>query len=297
MIKTERLIALFDILGFAGRLKTIPLNELQRSLRNFTRMIRFESLSNIGPYTKNLDLDNVEVARFVFDSLLLVSNELSASASIQNFLLAVISLLEIGFRNLLPFRGSIAKGSVFVDDENGLIMSDQLGELRDGEQLQQWSGCFVHSSAESSIAAAVFGEDGIDRYRSHPQAEHPIFWYNIPVKPACPQPYRRWCLNWGYLSDRPSLHRGLEYLRSDPPKYENTSKFLRWLETLPNKSREVPPPAPAGVFTRHIIMRGATKVVLVDRNGHRTTLPPGTVDLTACDPQKNESSRWQFPIQ
>src|SRR4051812_18163010 len=84
-MKSNRLVALFDILGFGNRLQTDSLASIRRDLRLFIRTIRSEAFTNTSPSIAPENDDNLDTARFVFDSVLLISHEVSNPRSIHNF--------------------------------------------------------------------------------------------------------------------------------------------------------------------------------------------------------------------
>ena len=97
MIKSQRLVALFDILGFGTRLKEKPLWATRHEIRELIRIIRSRAFTTQPQPGVAHDRDNVEHARFVFDSVLLISADTSELRNIHNFVFACIGMLELGF--------------------------------------------------------------------------------------------------------------------------------------------------------------------------------------------------------
>lgn len=280
MIKHKRLVALFDILGFGTRLKNEPLANLRRHLRSFIRKIRSESLTNTASHINPEDEENLETARFVFDSVLLVSHDTSVLKHVGNFVFACRSLLELGFVNRFPFRGSIAVGEVFNDDETGLLLSNCFPVLRDSEKIQDWTGCFVHPSAADLVMNAMAGLEGAESDKHQPMGWHACHWFDVPIKTDSQKsgPGKAWCLNWPFMIDRQILASSLSYLQGDPSKYCHTKAYIDWVQSLPaGLEASSGGPVPPGTFAKTLHSRHAMRIAFVDGHGNAVKMPACTM--------------------
>lgn len=281
MIKKQRLIALFDILGFGSRLKSEPLADLRRQLRTLIRSIRSEAVTNIATNMPSEDDDNLESARFVFDSVVLVSLPLDDPRNAQKFVYACIRMLEIGFVHRLPFRGSITIGDLFTDEETGLLLGDQFPELRDAEQMQDWVGCFIHTQAIDAVFTGL-GSDSKERLQSEPTASHAIIWHDVPIKKSFERfaPLKAWCLNWVQMLDTDAIPIGFDYLQADPVKHQQTKRFLDYVCTLPRRLQPiVGKNVPEGTMMKTIQSKGVFRAQAIDVNGNTLRLS-GTLQYT-----------------
>jgi hypothetical protein len=271
MIKRNRLVALFDILGFGSRLKHEKLADLRRLLRSFIRTIRSEAITSTATNLTAEDDDNLESARFVFDSVVLISHDITASQNTQKFIYACIQLLEFGFIYNLPFRGSITLGDVFTDEETGLVLSDQFPELRDAEQMQQWMGCFIHSRATEALAEGIFDASGPEALKHSPLASHVLHWFEVPIKEAFRQfrPLHAWCLNWVQMIDHQAIEPGLKYLRNDNEKALNTEAFVEHILALDRRfSLLGGNGVPEGAMMKMLQSKGAFRAKCIDQGGN-----------------------------
>jgi hypothetical protein len=281
MIKRNRLVALFDILGFTSRLNTDDLASIRKELRLFIRTIRSEAFTNTARNNPAADIDNLEVARFVFDSVVLISHNINDSRNVHNFVFACIRLLELGFVYRFPFRGSIALGDVFTDEETGLILGPQLATLRDAERMQDWSGCFLHPPAAVVACESIIGTKDFDRTTRTPGAGQPLHLLEVPLKKEFEglKPFRRWCLNWAYLLDQRTIKPSLEYLQADAQKHVNTKRYVDYVRSLPNN---LTPPVdgagvPPGTMAKFLASRWGLRLLFVNQNGEGVKMPGGTL--------------------
>lgn len=274
MIKKDRLVALFDILGFGSRLKTDSLAQLRRQLREFVRAIRSAALTTTTTNLRPEDDDNLESARFVFDSVLLVSHETSDPENVRKFIFACVALLEFGFQFQFPFRGSITLTDVFNDEETGLVLGEQFPELRDAEKMQEWTGCFVHERAMPVVRGALMAEGDVEAMMAVPGAYHMIHWLEVPLKEAAKdfRPFKAWCLNWAQMLDQSTIEPGLEYLKKDSLKHANTKRYIDYIYSLPRRLAPLSGGnVPDGTMTKMIQCAGKFRVVTIDSEGN--TLP------------------------
>ena len=277
MIKQKRLVALFDILGFGTRLKTDPLAQVRRHLRFFIRDIRTQALTNSSPNIQPEDDDNLESARFVFDSVLLVSHPIDNPRHVHNFIFACISLLESGFKHRFPFRGSITLSDIFSDEETGLVIGDQFPELRDAEAMQEWSGCFIHPRAFDVVFNAVIGKMDIEKKKSQPVGSDAFHWLEVPIKNEFKRwrPLHAWCLNWAYLLEEKALFPGLNYMEKDAIKHSNTKIYLEHIRSLPNDLTPLEGAVPKGTKIKTIKSRQGFRAKFVDTQGNWVPMQAG----------------------
>lgn len=299
MIKKQRLIALFDILGFGSRLKSEPLPDLRRQLRTLIRSIRSEAVTNTATNMPSEDDDNLESARFVFDSVVLVSLPLDDPRNAEKFIYACIRMLEIGFVHRLPFRGSITIGDLFTDEETGLLLGDHFPELRDAEQMQDWVGCFIHSEAVDAVFTGL-GSDSKDRLLSEPTASHAVNWFEVPVKESFKKfaPLKAWCLNWVQMLDADAIPIGLDYLKADPAKHEQTKRFVDYVCSLPRRLQPIRGNGvPEGTMMKTIQSKGVFRAQSIDAHGNTLRLS-GTLQYTILnegDDMSSEQGTYKLP--
>jgi hypothetical protein len=277
VIKQNRLVALFDILGFGTRLKTDPLAQVRRQLRLLIREIRSQALTNSSSNIQPEDDDNLESARFVFDSVLLVSHPTDNARHVHNFIFACILLLEFGFKHRFPFRGSMIVSDVFSDEETGLMIGNQFPELRDAEQMQQWSGCFIHPRAIDLVIDAVMGKLDIERKKTEPVASDAFHWLEVPIKDEFKKwrPLNAWCLNWAYLLEERDLAPSLKYMEKDMVKRVNTEAYLKKIRALPNDLTLLKGSVPKGTMIKTIKSRQGFRAGFVDEAGNGVAMPAG----------------------
>jgi hypothetical protein len=238
----QRLIAFFDILGFSDRLGSMPLTDLHAlyvQLIDDVRMTVFSS-EVIGTPQKP-SKSNFDRANFLFDSIILVSRDLSdehAGGAIHDFLMSCSLLMEKSFAKQLPLRGAIGFGDYLEDTERNIFLSPEFANLARIEKDQEWSGCVVLPDAMEKILPVIFLQPDL----ATPHYEHRamvLSLFDVPFKSSeHVQPGKHWCINWVYFLDPFDRATGLEFLKS--PKRENTIRFVEYIEKLPDEDRRLP---------------------------------------------------------
>lgn len=284
MIKRQRLVGLFDILGFSTRLKTYELPQVRRHLRALIRAIRTQALTNSLPNIPADDDDHLESARFVFDSVLLVSHPTKDRRHVHDFIFASIALLEFGFKHHCPFRGSITLSDVFIDEETGLVIGDQFPELRDAEKMQEWSGCFIHPKASSLVFDSIMGNIEYKKKKRFPSGSDAFHWLEVPIKDSSAKwrPLNAWCLNWAHLLEERVLPVGLRYMEKQALKLANTQRYLTYVRSLPNDLIPVKGSVPKGTMVKAIKSRYGFRTVLVDKMGNAVPIRSGKLKFAVA---------------
>ena len=282
MIKKRRLVALFDILGFGQRLQTDSLTKVQRELRRLIRQIRSKSATESATNDKDGDDDNLEHVRFAFDSVVLVSLDTAEGRNVHKFIFACVALLELGFKHSFPLRGSITLSDVFVDEETGLLLGDQFPQLRDGEAMQEWTGCFVHPPAEEMIYREITGSVPIEEKKLNPDGCDPLIWSEVPLKPAFASrsPMHAWCVNWGYFLSASQIERGLAFMAPVLSKRQHTERFLARIHGLTSDAQLLEGPVPPGTYIKTLRSRYGMVVRFVDKAGNPVPMPAATLRYT-----------------
>lgn len=270
MIRQHRLVALFDILGFGSRLKTEKLSDIRRQIRRLIREIRSEAVTTTATNLGSEDDDNLESARFVFDSVLLVSHDTADPENVRKFIFACITLLERGFLHGFPFRGSLTLSDVFSDEETGLLLGDQFPELRDGESMQDWTGAFIHTRAVGLVLSALCGEGDSERMMNAPEASHVIHWIEIPLREFANElrPFEAWCLNWVQMLEHDAMSKSLEYLKKVPSKHENTKRYVEYICSLPRRLMPLEIKISPGAMVKTLQCKGKFRMQPIDANGN-----------------------------
>jgi hypothetical protein len=283
-MRSGRLVALFDILGFGHRLKREPLLVVRHQIREFIRQIRTQVLTDTSAGAEPGSNDNVDLARFVFDSVLLVSDDPQDIHTVHRFVFASLYLLELGFLRNFPFRGSMAMCDIVSDDETGLVIGTAFPELRDAERMQEWTGCFVHESAAPVVLDAIFGAGATESRRRSPSASDVLHWLEVPIKNQYRdlRPFYAWCLNWAGFLDARAVPAALDYLKGDPAKYSATGDYVRYIRSLPCELTPLQgPQVPDGTFVKAMKARCGFRAAFVDREGNGIALPGGVLKWSA----------------
>lgn len=174
----NRLIAMFDVLGFANQIND-PAN-LASVGNEYCRIIKIaknHQIRNNLIEGKSDKITNFEVGEFVFDNIVIVSNELSTQ-SISNFILSMTILMETFFENRFPLRGAISIGDYYADPECGIFLSNLFKRLSHAGDMQEWTGCVVLDEAEEVILNSIYGHG--NQYLHN--ASSPLIRYPAPFK-------------------------------------------------------------------------------------------------------------------
>lgn len=274
-----RLIGFFDILGFSQRLQDMELfalHHLYAELIDDARSTVFNS--KILGLSEGQTKANFDRASFLFDSIVLVSRELSSDfgrPAIHDFLMSCSTLLEKSFAKQLPLRGVIGFGDYLEDDQRNIFLSREFAEMVRTEKAQDWSGCVVLRSAEKQILPVVFLEPNASTHYEH-QAQV-LALYKVPFKThGNSESGERasasaWCVNWVYFLDQADLEQGLQFLKGS--KRSHTERFIRYITQLPDEVRPLPKNFSPAVRLLAQGTLGGVRIKFLDEDG-RGVDPP-----------------------
>jgi hypothetical protein len=225
VVLKDRLFAFFDVLGFSEQLRKKDPVELHATYSAF-----IDEANNTIFFPENMvepvgRQQNFEIARFAFDSVILVSQ--AGGRAAHNFVFGALQLMSNAFRANLPMRGAIGFGDFLDDAGRGIFMARHWPELVRLEKEQQWSGCVVHASAEKTIFDSVFGNmPGIPLKQSSQVLPYGVPWKSLEPseKATC------LCINWCALISSKDAEIGMNYLNSE--KRPGTEAFLSFYRSL-----------------------------------------------------------------
>ena len=258
----NRLIAFFDVLGFSKRLEEIGLAEMHEI---YGTLIEAANSKVVNPDTREGSLEptlkNFAVSKFVFDSIILVSEPLDESKFTTNFIGGAIHLMENFFVRKFPLRGCIGSGDALVDDELDMILSPIFSSLIDLEKNQDWSGRFLSQDTEDLVVGNLFGS-GLSGGVSSGMS---VLQYPVPFKDKSLKDTQRWCLNWVHFLDDPEIPNGLDRLIS--PKKEATQAFIDYVGGLENDALDLPPEADPLVRFKWSLSKSGARFKYCDTDG------------------------------
>lgn len=272
----DRLIAFLDILGFSELLRSLPLDQV---IRTYSALIEeannhvFEGMLT-GPETAKRS-ENFAYSTFVFDSIVLVSHELTDITNTNKFVFATTLLMELAFRKRLPLRGAVAIGDVAVNSEYPLILSPEFPSLRMMEKEQEWAGAILHDSAAPAVVDAMFGNAP-----SQPRGSDPIINYPVPFKSG---PRTMWTLNWVNLLDDGDLETGLDYLNSI--KRAPTNSYAESVRSLPMAIQRLPQIIQGAEFARLLVSRSMFRPKFFDSDGRHVAVKGGVPYIAVGEPR------------
>ncbi len=256
VVYENRLIAFLDILGFSRALENADLKVL---FANYSQLIDTvnRKVFQIGNPSGSL---NFEKARFLFDSIVLVSKPVDQILNVTNFLNGCSSLLEEAFKQKLPLRGAINYGDFIDSTDDSVFLSSAFSALVKEEKTQNWAGCVIMSDAESIILKELEGHENLCDYKNQSKASV-LLKYNVPLKDAKSKEYL--CVNFiNFLSDE-EINLGLEYLKGDVEKHINTLNFVNFFDKLFDESIVY-----RNLFIKILKTRAGFRCQLVDKNGN-----------------------------
>lgn len=275
-ILSQRLIGFFDILGFSDRLRTMEITDLHHLYAKLIDDVKNTVFSSeiLGTPDKQRKA-NFDRANFLFDSIVLVSRDLNSepiSPAAHDFLMSCSSLMEKSFAMQLPLRGAIGFGDYLEDSERNIFLSSEFANLVRAEKAQEWSGCIVLPEANLKLLPVVFLEPDAPTHYEH--RAMPIAFYEVPFKSTESLQLRRyWCVNWVYFLNPSSCEAGLGFLKS--PKFENTLKFVRYIEGLPDKEQPLPDTFLPAVRVLTQGTRCGARLKFIDASGNGVDPPAG----------------------
>ena len=274
-IFTNRLIAFFDILGFSERLRSMDLTTLHSLYSELIDQVsksvfNQEVLNQPGVATKS----NFSKAQFLFDSIVLVSKDISGenyNSNVNDFIFACSSLMEQSFERALPLRGVIGLGDYLDDRERNIFLAREFADMVHLEKQQEWSGCIFTPSAIQHILPVFFLQPEL---KTHYQHKAMILTdYDVPFKALFASSDKFWCLNWVYFLNPSGRRNGLDFLVGD--KKANTSTFIDYILGLPDADRSVPE---TYLPVTHVLAQGTiggVRIKFVNAEGEPAEPPKG----------------------
>lgn len=278
-----RFIAFFDILGFSVRLQTMGLEELRRLYAGLIDDVQRKVFSPVD--MAGVQRSNFARARFLFDSIVLVSHSMDEPAThLQafNFVAACLTLMETSYALKMPLRGCVGFGDYLDDPVHGIALSRVFPDLVRAEKRQEWTGCFVLPDAAPRLVNALYRASE-QEVAARASQQSLLVRHPVPVKDAPSE--EQWCLNWCDFVDHPVLDETLEWLIS--PKRERTREFLEAVRRLPDSARYLPVENQPVHSVRMQVGAGGMRFRFSDERGCAVDPPHGfqlTVVAEARDP-------------
>lgn len=266
----NRLIAFLDVLGFSRLLTSIPIEEVYRKYSAYIDEAKTKTFyESTGDKTGRT---NFAFARFMSDSLVVVSNDISDVYNVNNFIAAISYLLEIGFTSNLPLRGAIGKGSFINDEERNIYLSERLPELVRLEGSQEWSGCVIVKSAEETVLESLLGVKNRNDFEKLRLRNLPIHLYDIPLKEG---EKSLLALNYLFFMTQKQIEDGITYLIE--PKKTNMIKYFNFLKSLPVEIQQLPTEFFPAKELKMMKTRSGIRIIFMDDTGNPCT--PGVKEL------------------
>ena len=251
MYYKNRLLAFFDILGFANLLYTKDLEELHDLYKTFLQEVKSEIFMTQSTLegSQNSEVSNFEKYIVFSDSIILVSYNIDDINNINKFILSCISLMEKSIKYKLPLRGAIGNGDIIIDEVNDIFLSKDFAKIYKFEGQQDWCGCSILDDTKKLVNNAIFGLTGETNKQSSP-----IIKYMVPLKsksncfnflytflPFINKKYYKelMCLNFYYMTTNKEHKELLHYLNGDKKKKRNTELFFSYINTLDDNSQKL----------------------------------------------------------
>lgn len=291
---SDRLVAFFDILGFSERLRTMDIADLHRLyaelIDDVADTVFNPQILGLQPQRKS----NFDRANFLFDSIVLVSRDLTVDfgrPAVHDFLMSCASLMEKSFALQLPLRGAISFGDYLEDPERNMFLCREFADLVREEKAQEWSGCIVLAPALERVLPVLYLDPGGELHYEH--RAQVLAQYNAPFKAAEGQRRQRyWCVNWVYFLSQSELGKGLAFLK--PPKLNNTTEFVRYIQSLPAEDRPLPEAFRPAVKVLGQGTLGGVRIKFVDAEGNGVD-PPTEAKLTIRLVAGSQTAQFQGP--
>lgn len=144
-----RLVAFLDVLGFSAKLREVPLNELFDTFAKVVDDIKTKTLTQVQ--TDQEGRTNFEFSQFMSDSLILVSHPINDPYNVNNFIMAVSEIMQMGFKAYFPFRGAITLSDVIFDDQRNIFLANKFPDVVKFEGQQEWTGCVILDEAREAV--------------------------------------------------------------------------------------------------------------------------------------------------
>lgn len=78
-------------------------------------------------------------SEIVSDSMLFVSNDIDDPFSVNNFVGAIHTILELGLESNFLFRGAITLGNMIYDNDRNIFLSKEFNEIAKFESKMEFS--------------------------------------------------------------------------------------------------------------------------------------------------------------
>jgi hypothetical protein len=264
----NRLVAMLDVLGFSAKISRA--SNLPEITQEYAALLEEAKIAALSPVpvegSHSNPPANFEMAEFVSDTLVLVSKPIDPH-SVGNFILTTCLLMERFFSRGYPLRGAISMGSVTVEKEPYVFLSDVFKRLSGLSDALDWTGCVVLPEAETLVLENLFGDTRpISALQS--SALHRV---RPPWKkgkaPMNSRGKELWCLNWSYFLKRDALMEGLNSLKGDQKKFAQTESYIKYLQSLPDDSQTLSDDFAPAKVVKCMKARSGAHVAFLDSNG------------------------------
>lgn len=230
-VYNDRLIAVLDVLGFSKKIETPCqlefITKQYASIIQTAKQYAFNTQAIKG--SPDQPTTNFEFGEFVFDSLILLSKPITPH-SVSDFIFATTQIMENFFIKEFPLRGAISFGDMCLHKEPHLFISNKFKNLTECGNQQDWTGCIILQEAEEIILDNMFGM--VPNVLMRSSALH---YFTPPwKKPNNTKNRKFWCINWPYMLSQSELHKGLDFLKVEKNKYQNTLNYLEYTRLLPD---------------------------------------------------------------
>ncbi|MEJ2628017.1 MAG: hypothetical protein P8078_05640, partial [bacterium] len=132
VIKGDRVIAVFDILGFSNLVKGTKLSLLP------------ELMENINNFTEGSLVSKDFRGHILFsDTIILYGKRGDSIAEPELLIIASSNLLNVFARNGILLRGALTFGPIFIDSNKNIIVGSSLVKGYNLEIIQEWAGAIV----------------------------------------------------------------------------------------------------------------------------------------------------------
>ena len=267
----NRLIAFLDVLGFRERMQKETPKKLVEIYGQFIKEANEQVFTDSAPPDIQECEGNFVAAKFVFDSIVLVSHPITSPQNISKFILATIVLMEKAMLENLPLRGAITKGDFVEDPSSNIFVSEAFKTLSAWEASIEFSGCCILSDIAEVVLAGI---NGGPIASNQELKRFPLVLYPVPQKEE--KTTNMWCLNWPHMFPRNKLQASINHLIG--PKKENTQKFIDFIARLPGEDRQAIEAFGNSIFVRYMGTTNQFRLQFVDANENPTN-PPGGFEI------------------
>jgi len=259
----NRLIAFFDVLGFAKLLEEKDIDELHKLYKRFIQEIKSEVFQpqETMEGSQEQEVINFEKSIVFSDSIILISKEISNIKNINNFILSCISLMDKSTKNDFPLRGSIGKGDFIYDDEDDIFLSSDFAKIYKFEGQQEWCGCSILEDTQDIVNNSMYGTTNIYNKQSLP-----LLKYNIPLKKD--KQKELMCLNFYYMQSKDEHLKLLDYLEGDKSKQVKTKQFFDFIDKLKDDSQMLSKEYKPAIKLKSFGTRTSNRFQFVDENNN-----------------------------